>query len=176
MMKKTLSLLALSLCLSLSTNAMDTDHSLENQLSCKRSFGPNQWWDDYKHSKKPICQYVANIAIDNQEAAKWFLMTGGKYGFAHRKATEEETGHILKAILQVNDYIQKSPLVHETRYITYVFLYQWNLQKKEAHPYARIFYNLLDLEEIEILEQEELLKKNEDIRQSLKGTFKVFQQ
>lgn len=68
----------------------------------KRGSLENQWWDAYlKSSEKRIVYYVESISSSNREAALWFLLTGGKYGFANRKATPEEQSSMVTSMKNV---------------------------------------------------------------------------
>jgi outer membrane murein-binding lipoprotein Lpp len=60
-----------------------------------------QWWDEFLKSKQEIHKYVDNIASLNPEAAMWFLFTGGKNGFSHKGATDEQKESICSTIKKV---------------------------------------------------------------------------
>lgn len=60
-----------------------------------------KWWGDFEKSGKGILIYVEDLATKDSEAAMWFLVTGGKYGFSSRKATQDEERLILSAMQKV---------------------------------------------------------------------------
>jgi hypothetical protein len=68
----------------------------------------NQWWDEYTASGKKAAEYIESVAESNPKAAMWFLLTGGKYGFANRKATDDEARMMLSAMGKIATHYGKN--------------------------------------------------------------------
>lgn len=68
----------------------------------------DQWWMEYQSSKNNIVQYVHDLSKSNPEAAAWFLLTGGKYGFSNRQATAEEEKVLLGVMKTISSSLDKS--------------------------------------------------------------------
>lgn len=88
-----------------------------------------QWWDDYVNSgERNIVKYVDDLADRDHKAATWFLLTGGKYGFAKRKATSDEELSLLSAMKKVARGYSQSSASQEGG------LEEWSVIIGENHP------------------------------------------
>ena len=61
----------------------------------------NKWWADFEKSGEVIAVYINELASKDSEAAMWFLVTGGKFGFSSRQATPQEEQLLLSAMQKV---------------------------------------------------------------------------
>lgn len=175
-MKKLLITLALSTVLATTVKATDelgdsNPRALITQRQGKYTVDEqitDKWWGDYESSgEKSLVRYVHNLGNlktpDTQEAALWFLLTGGKYGFSKRTATSEEKEMMVSSLKKVTkDLYEKGQAIEEFRL--------WKKVTKkcpEGKRRVKILYQMVDDLKLEILEnlakvQKELLQSFND--------------
>lgn len=102
MLRKSLTALSAALLLTTSLaqarKSDEFDAQTRAQAEISYTTEQNTWWKEYVESGKKAAQYIQDISSEKPQAAMWFLLTGGKYGFANRQATAEEAGQMFKAM------------------------------------------------------------------------------
>lgn len=110
----------------------------------------DQWWSDYQSSKNNIVKYVHDISKSNPEAAAWFLLTGGKNGFANRQATSEEEKLLMVAVNNIAPTFTKIDRKNE-----------WMTPIRSENPVGKAHYEII-LKQYELVKIDEIIKRNEN--------------
>ena len=99
-----------------------------------------KWWGDFEKSGKAILIYVDELASKDSEAAMWFLVTGGKYGFSSKTATQDEQQLILSAMQKV----AKSFAASENKKAAYESWVGMEKAHQAGHVHLQMIYNQID--------------------------------
>lgn len=105
MLRKTTTALSAALLLTTSMAQARTldryDTETKAAATAAYSVEQNTWWDDFTRSGKKIVDHIEDVSKSNPQAAMWFLLTGGKMGFASRQATDEEATKMFSAMRNI---------------------------------------------------------------------------
>lgn len=118
MIRKSLTALSAALLLttSMAQARVSDRYDAETKAATKLAFTQEQdgWWGGFEVERAKsgiqIVDYIKKVSESNPEAAMWFLLTGGKWGFANRQATEEETKTMVAAMGNIARHFQASGL------------------------------------------------------------------
>ncbi len=112
MMKKSLSIFAFLITASYAMDLEEGSFRLSPQKSVTVVKNIDLYWENWldaktKQQELKMVSYVHSISETDPEAAMWFLLTGGKYGFENRMATDTEAllmresfDHVAKGLSQ----------------------------------------------------------------------------
>lgn len=143
-----------------------------------------KWWGDFEKSNKDIHVHIKDVADIDPEAAMWFLLTGGKYGFSNRQGTSEEQALLLSAMQKVAQSFASAgnkreayekwvgmEKAHQAGHVHLEMIYQQIDDLKKANESLNLRVGALEVKN-SVLEERILgvQKKNSDLEERLSKT------